>query len=113
MKKLIRKAYLLSAIAATFVATVVPAIIQAADVPPPALPALPAPQAMAMRITAYSSTVDQTDSTPFITANGVHVHDGVVATNALPFGTQIKIPALFGDKVFTVEDRMARRIKMA
>jgi len=57
-------------------------------------------------ITAYSSTVDQCDSTPFITANGTFVHDGVVAANFLPFGTKIKIPELFGDKVFSVEDRM-------
>ncbi|MFH1610517.1 MAG: hypothetical protein ABIA91_01375 [Patescibacteria group bacterium] len=57
-------------------------------------------------ITAYSSTVDQCDSTPFITANGTFVHDGIVAANFLPFGTKIKIPELFGDKVFSVEDRM-------
>jgi 3D (Asp-Asp-Asp) domain-containing protein len=57
-------------------------------------------------ITAYSSTVDQCDSTPFITANGTFVHDGIVAANFLPFGTKIRIPELFGDKVFSVEDRM-------
>jgi 3D (Asp-Asp-Asp) domain-containing protein len=60
-----------------------------------------------MRITAYSSSPDETDDTPFITANGTIVHDGVVASNMLPFGTKIKIPALFGDKVFTIEDRMS------
>lgn len=64
-----------------------------------------------MKITAYSSTVDQTDSTPFITASGMHVRDGIVATNMLPFGTQIEIPLLFGDKIFTVEDRMSARMK--
>lgn len=58
-------------------------------------------------ITAYSSTVWQTDSSPFITAAGTHVRDGIVAANTLPFGTKIMIPDLFGDKVFTVEDRMA------
>jgi len=57
-------------------------------------------------LTAYSSTVAQTDSTPFITANGTYVHDGVVANNGLPFGTEIRIPDLYGDKVFLVEDRM-------
>jgi len=61
-------------------------------------------------LTAYSSTVEQTDSTPFITANGTYVHDGVVANNGLPFGTQIRIPELFGEKVFSVEDRMHWRI---
>ena len=63
-----------------------------------------------LHITAYSSSVDETDDTPFITANGTYVHDGVVATNLLPFGTKVKIPALFGDKVFTVEDRMSLRM---
>jgi len=64
-----------------------------------------------MRVTAYTSLPDETDSTPFITAMGTEVHDGVVATNILPFGTKIQIPALFGDKIFTVEDRMNRRMK--
>lgn len=58
-------------------------------------------------ITAYSSTPDQTDSTPFITASGTHVRDGIIACNFLRFGTKVKIPALFGDKIFVVEDRMA------
>jgi 3D (Asp-Asp-Asp) domain-containing protein len=35
------------------------------------------------------------------------VHDGVAASNMLPFGTKIKIPSVFGDKVFTIEDRMS------
>jgi 3D (Asp-Asp-Asp) domain-containing protein len=60
-------------------------------------------------ITAYSSTVDQTDSTPFITAANTKTRDGVVAANFLPFYTKIKIPELFGDKIFVVEDRMNRR----
>ena len=58
---------------------------------------------------AYSSDPDQTDDTPFITASGSTVRDGIVATNFLPFGTKIKIPKVFGDKVFTVEDRMNAR----
>jgi len=58
-------------------------------------------------ITAYSSTVWQTDSSPFITAAGTVVREGVVAANTLPFGTKIMMPDLFGDKIFTVEDRMA------
>jgi 3D (Asp-Asp-Asp) domain-containing protein len=59
--------------------------------------------------TAYSSTVDQTDSTPFITASGTRVKDGIIAANFLPFGTAIKIPELYGDKVFIVTDRMNKR----
>lgn len=57
-------------------------------------------------ITAYSSTPGETDDTPFVTAAGTAVRDGVVANNLLPFGTKIKIPNLYGDKVFVVEDRM-------
>ena len=64
---------------------------------------------MKVTVTAYSSTPDQTDDTPFIAASGRHVYDGMIASNFLKFGTKVKIPALFGDKVFTVEDRMAKR----
>ncbi|MDX1608444.1 MAG: hypothetical protein R3251_04500 [Candidatus Spechtbacterales bacterium] len=60
-------------------------------------------------ITAYSSTPDQTDSTPFTTASGTRVRDGIVAANFLPIGTKIKIPEYYGDKVFVVEDRMNAR----
>ncbi len=60
-------------------------------------------------ITAYASTPDQTDDTPFITAYGTKVREGIVAANFLPFGTRIKIPALYGDQIFVVEDRMNPR----
>ncbi|MFH1192794.1 MAG: 3D domain-containing protein [Candidatus Jorgensenbacteria bacterium] len=60
-------------------------------------------------VTAYSSSPDETDSTPFTTAMNSETHDGIVAANFLPLGSKIKIPALFGDKVFLVEDRMHRR----
>ncbi len=62
-----------------------------------------------MEVTAYSSTVDQCDSTPFITANGSHVKDGIVAANSLPFGTKVRIPGMYGDKIFSVEDRMNKK----
>jgi 3D (Asp-Asp-Asp) domain-containing protein len=61
-------------------------------------------------VTAYSSTPDQTDDTPFITASGKHVAPEIVANNGLPFGTKIKIPALFGEKIFVVGDRMNKRM---
>ncbi len=67
---------------------------------------------MVVTATAYSSTVDQCDASPFITASGTHVHDGTLAANFLPFGTKVKIPAYFGDKVFIVEDRMASNHKI-
>lgn len=59
--------------------------------------------------TAYSSTVDQCDASPFITASGSHVRDGIIAANFLPFGAKVKIPEIYGDKVFVVEDRMNQR----
>jgi 3D (Asp-Asp-Asp) domain-containing protein len=62
--------------------------------------------------TAYSSSWVETTGIPgvpgIITASGKHVADGIIANNMLPFGTKIKIPGLYGDKVFTVEDRMNR-----
>jgi len=60
-------------------------------------------------VTAYSSREIETDDTPFITASGSTVRSGVVAANWLPLGTQVKIPEIFGDTVFTVEDRMHKR----
>ena len=61
--------------------------------------------------TAYSSTAEQTDDTPFITASNTRVRDGIVAANFLPFGTKIRVPEFYGDKIFTVEDRMHPRKK--
>lgn len=64
-------------------------------------------------VTAYSSTRAQTDSTPCITANGfnvcAHNTENVVAANFLPFGTKLRFPDHFDDRVFTVQDRMHRR----
>ncbi|MDO8530072.1 MAG: hypothetical protein Q7S10_01535 [bacterium] len=57
-------------------------------------------------LTAYSSRVEETDDTPFIAASGKHVFDGMIAINGLKFGTKVKIPQLYGDKIFVVEDRM-------
>ncbi|EKD33553.1 MAG: hypothetical protein ACD_76C00004G0004 [uncultured bacterium] len=60
-------------------------------------------------ITAYSSEIWQTDSTPRITASGSTVHHGVVASNFLPIGTRLRIPEIFGSDVFIVQDRMNER----
>lgn len=63
--------------------------------------------------TAYSSTVDQTDSTPCVTANGYDLcaadAENVVAANFLRFGTRLRIPDYSGEKVYTVQDRMHPR----
>jgi len=64
-----------------------------------------------MRITAYTSDPEETSDHPLITASGEFVRDGIVASNILPFGTKIKIPDLFGDEIFTVEDRMNQRFQ--
>lgn len=58
---------------------------------------------------AYSSTRDQTDGSPFTTAWQTPVRDGIVATNFLPKGSMVKFPDLYGDKIFIVEDRMNAR----
>jgi len=69
----------------------------------------PAKEIFTVTATAYSSTPDQTDDTPFITARNTRVRDGIAAANFLPFGTEFRIPDLYGDKIFVVEDRMNRR----
>jgi 3D (Asp-Asp-Asp) domain-containing protein len=63
----------------------------------------------AVSLTAYTSRVEECDATPFTTADGSHVRDGIIAANFLKFGTKVRIPALFGDKVFEVHDRMNKR----
>lgn len=63
-------------------------------------------------MTAYSSSVWETQGDPFITASGTRVRWGTVAANFLPFGTKIRIPSLFGEKIFIVEDRMHPRKRM-
>ncbi len=60
-------------------------------------------------VSGYNSEVAQTDDSPFITAKGTYVRDGIVATNMFPFGTVLKIPSLYGNKIFVVEDRMNSR----
>ncbi len=64
-------------------------------------------------ITAYNSLPEQTNCQPCITANGFNVcrHgiEDTIAANFLHFGTKVKIPELFGDRVFIVRDRMNQR----
>ncbi len=68
----------------------------------------PKSEMMEVLITAYSSTPDQTDDTPYLTASGSYVRTGVVAANFLPFGTKIRMPEIFGSQVFVVEDRLSK-----
>lgn len=64
-------------------------------------------------VTAYNSEVGQCDDSPCVTANGFNVCEygieDTVAANFLPFGAKIRIPELFGDRVFVVRDRMNAR----
>ncbi len=64
-------------------------------------------------ITAYNSLIGQTDSEPCITASGFDLcangQEDSVAANWLPFGTRIRIPELFGNRVFIVRDRMNKK----
>ncbi len=77
---------------------------------PPSTPSLVTiKRTITVTATAYSSSPDQTDDTPFITSNGKRVYDGLIAANWLPYNTKIRIPDIFGDKVFTVNDRMNAR----
>lgn len=60
-------------------------------------------------VTGYSSSPQETDDTPYLTASGTWVKDGIVATNILPFGTKIRLPEIYENKIFVVEDRMNSR----
>ncbi len=70
----------------------------------------PAKSRQLVRLTAYSSSPEETDSTPFTTATGNTVRDGIIAANFLPFGTKVRIPSIYGNKVFVVDDRMHPRM---
>lgn len=73
----------------------------------------PEKEKLSLYVTAYSSTLDQTDNTPCIAASGYnlcqHDKENVVACNFLPFGTQVIFPELDPEKVYTVVDRMHER----
>ena len=66
-------------------------------------------KALNVLATAYASVPEQTDDTPFTTASNTTVRDGIIAANFLKFGTKVRIPELFGNKILLVEDRMNRR----
>lgn len=59
-------------------------------------------------VTMYSSDVDQTDDTPFITANGDTVGQGTIACpSRLEFGTKVEILG----KQYSCNDRMNIRYR--
>lgn len=58
--------------------------------------------------TCYTASADETDDTPFITADGTDLRKaryGVIAANWLPFGTIVEIDG----KGYVVADRMNER----
>jgi 3D (Asp-Asp-Asp) domain-containing protein len=57
------------------------------------------------KITKYNALEEQTDSTPFITATGQRVREGIIANNCLKFGTYVEIDGIF----YTVADRLNQR----
>ncbi|MFA6250980.1 MAG: hypothetical protein WC686_05825 [Candidatus Shapirobacteria bacterium] len=65
------------------------------------------------QMTAYTSEAAQTDNSPCTTANGFNVCEhgieDTIAANFLKFGTKVRIPELFGNRVFIVRDRMNKR----
>ena len=59
-------------------------------------------------VTGYSSTEEQTDDTPFVTASGSRVHVGTIACpSRLDFGTIIEIRGVR----YVCEDRMASKFR--
>jgi len=64
-------------------------------------------------LTSYNSEAGQTDDSPCITANMFNVCEygieDTIAANFLKFGTKVRIPDLFGDRIFIVRDRMNKR----
>ena len=57
-------------------------------------------------ITAYSSSIDETDSTPFQTASGIETRLGIIACpEKIPFGSVVETP--WGQ--YICEDRMNKK----
>lgn len=60
---------------------------------------------IAVLATAYTSSAEETDGNPWVTASGATVHQGTIAANFLPFGAQVQIAG----QTYTVEDRLSPR----
>ncbi len=65
-------------------------------------------------IYAYSSTIQQTDNSPYTTASGRGVKKGTIANNCLPFGTKVFLSIPWGSRQdqareYEVQDRMNER----
>ena len=76
----------------------------------------PIPQiSIPVHVTAYSPTVSQTDSTPYITASGIRVRKGIIALSwDLEKGLGLKFKDIIHLKnlgTFEFQDRMNKRWK--
>jgi 3D (Asp-Asp-Asp) domain-containing protein len=60
-------------------------------------------------IYAYTSRVQETDDTPYTTANGTTVRSGIIANNCYGFGTEVRIETPNGIRHYEVHDRMNSR----
>ncbi|WP_234553495.1 3D domain-containing protein [Thermus caliditerrae] len=88
------------------------------------------PKVLILQGTAYTSSVRETDSTPFVTATGMRTRLGVLAVSpdllkVLPYGTKVRLKdlgsvygrgrgqfdALFQGRVFVVADVMHPRMR--
>ena len=65
----------------------------------------PVPERTQAIVTAYTSSEDETDDTPHITASGERTRKGIVANNCLEFGTVVEIKG----KHYEVQDRLNKR----
>ena len=70
-------------------------------------------RSISVTITAYTSTKDQCDDTPFITASNIRVRKGIIALSrdiekdfGLKFGDKVEIKGL---GIFEFQDRMNKR----
>lgn len=84
-------------------------VAQVQSAPMPDIENVRVQRTIRLTVTAYSSTMEQTDNDPFTTASGEKVRDGIIAHNGLPFGTRVRFPDAFGDRVFIVADRLNAR----
>ena len=83
----------------------IPLIQNNSLLPISSLPRLEVVKVFYVTATAYNPLPEQTDSTPFITASGERVRNGIVAANWFPFGTKLRI----NEEIYEVQDRMNKR----
>jgi len=71
-------------------------------------PVAPASVRLQASVSAFTSSVEETDDTPNITASGTHVHSKTAACpTRYPFGTRIRVAG----KEYICEDRMNARYR--